>query len=226
MIILRQKEYGLVSDAWNKVTKSLRDSIVNDLREADKSGTKAVLSRRGINRNEDIKIIRRLRAAGKARRTQVKSNPGLNDNRNIAFRGKKGYYRNRIEYIPSRGAAGLAHEIGHTIEREEGGIAGKIIDRLSDVARNSRYSNNKTSKEKGLLKAAKRYIQGSIIIENERRATKSGLRLLKKVGASDELIKRSKEELDGSLGTYKHTAKAAYKIPIYNLIKTKDDPNI
>lgn len=35
MIILRQKEYGLVSDAWKKVTKSLRDSINKDKKETN-----------------------------------------------------------------------------------------------------------------------------------------------------------------------------------------------
>ena len=80
MIILRQKEYGLVSDAWRKVTKSLRDSINKDKKETNDSQLKAIMSRRGADMTEDIQIIRRLRAAGKARRTQVKSNPGLNDN--------------------------------------------------------------------------------------------------------------------------------------------------
>lgn len=65
-----------------------------------------------------------------------------------------------------------------------------------------------------------------LISENERRASNSGVKLLKKVGASDKLLKRSREELDGSLGTYKNESKVDYKRPIYNLIKTKDDPEI
>ena len=225
MIILRQKEYGLVSDAWKKVTKSLRDSINKDKKETNDSQLKAIMSRRGADMTEDIQIMRRLRTAGKARRTQVKSNLGLNDNRNIAFRGKKGYYRNRIEYIPNRGAAGLAHEIGHTIEREEGGLVGKVIDRLSDIARDDQ-ARNKSPEEKGLLRSAKRYFQGRLISENERRATESGLKLMKKVGASDKLLKRSREELEGSLGTYKSSARVSSKRPLYNLIKTKDDPKV
>lgn len=223
MIILRQKEYGL-KDIRKKVASKLRESIERDKQNASKSHTKAILSRRGVD-DEDIVIMRRLRAAGKSRRTKVKSNPGLYDNRNISYKNKKGYYRNRIEYIPSRGSAGLAHELGHTIEREEGGLIGKAIDNLSDKAR-SEQAKTKTPKEKGLLTSAKRFIQGKLINENEKRSSESGIRLLKKVGASDKLIKRSKEELDGSLGTYRGESKVDYKRPIYNLIKTKDDPEV
>ena len=223
MIILRQKEYGL-KDIRRKVVDKLRESIERDKQAASKSHTKAILSRRGID-DEDIVIIRRLRASGKSRRTKVKSNSGLYDNRNISYKNKNGYYRNKIEYIPSRGSAGLAHELGHTIEREEGGLIGKVIDNLSDKAR-SEQAKTKTTKERGLLTSAKRLIQGKLINENEKRSSNSGMKLLKKVGASDKLLKRSEEELGGSLGTYINESKVDYKRPIYNLIKTEDDPEV
>ena len=223
MIILRQKEYGL-KDIRKKIAEKLRNSIEKDKQAASKSHIKAIVSRRGVD-YEDAVIMRRLRASGKSRRTKVRSNSTLGDNINISFKNKNGYYRNRIEYIPSRGSAGLAHELGHTIEREEGGLIGKAIDNLSDRARTEQIKT-KTPKEKGLLTSAKRFIQGKLISENERRASNSGVKLLKKIGASDKLLKRSREELDGSLGTYKNESKVDYKRPIYNLIKTKDDPEI
>ena len=37
------------------------------------------------------------------------------------------------------------------------------------------------------------------------------MKLLKKVGASDKLLKRSEEELEGSLGTYINESKVNYK---------------
>ena len=124
----------------------MRNSIEKDKQAASKSHIKAIVSRRGVD-YEDAVIMRRLRASGKSRRTKVRSNSTLGDNINISFKNKNGYYRNRIEYIPSRGSAGLAHELGHTIEREEGGLIGKAIDNLSDRARTEQIKT-KTPKEK------------------------------------------------------------------------------
>ena len=218
MIIIRQKEYGL----RDKVANWLSKSIEKDREAANKSHTKAIMERRKIDVNDDIQTVRRLRSAGKARRTLVKQNidNSVHDNINISFKGKSGYFRNRIEYKPDFGSSGLAHEIGHTIEREEGSKFGKLIDKLSDRARTDQRKTM-NSDEKGIITSAKRFIQGKLINENEKRASKRGIELLKKVKADNELINHSKEALDGSFGTYKHIAKINYKTPLYNLIKSK-----
>lgn len=109
-----------------------------------------------------------------------------------------------INFPPSSGQASLAHEIGHSKNS-----TGKGLDKIiSDK-----------NKRVGIRNGLKTLYQGSIVVQEEKNASKKALKLLKAAGASKDELKNAKEELDLSLKTYKIGRNKAIKDSISKRLK-------
>lgn len=104
-----------------------------------------------------------------------------------------------INFPPSSGQASLAHEIGHSKNSTGKGLDKIISDKNNDIR--GSYSNK--NKRVGIRNGLKTLYQGSIVVQEEKNASKKALKLLKAAGASKDELKNAKEELDLSLKTYK-----------------------
>lgn len=120
-----------------------------------------------------------------------------------------------INFPPSSGQASLAHEIGHSKNSTGKGLDKIISDKNNDIR--GSYSNK--NKRVGIRNGLKTLYQGSIVVQEEKSASKKALKLLKAAGASKDELKNAKEELDLSLKTYKIGRNKAIKDSISKRLK-------
>lgn len=120
-----------------------------------------------------------------------------------------------INFPPSSGQASLAHEIGHSKNSTGKGLDKIISDKNNDIR--GSYSNK--NKRVGIRNGLKTLYQGSIVVQEEKNASKKALKLLKAAGASKDELKNAKEELDLSLKTYKIGRNKAIKDSISKRLK-------
>ena len=218
MIILRQKQYGLRDKLINK----LNNSLSKDQHEINQLNYDLTHKhRKGLDLKEEYKVIRAIRKIGKNEgRSKI-----VGDRRpeqkvpeiNIPF-NKSGHFRNLIYYNPDHGAGGVAHEIGHSLEREQGSMIGKAINRLSD---NARVGIKRDAKNSGIITTAKQFIRGKLINLNEKRANNQGINLLRKVQAKPELINKKQAGLNNTLRNHIVTNNMIFKQNLLNTLNKK-----
>lgn len=112
----------------------------------------------------------------------------------------------------------LAHEIGHIDNgMSKNAIKRKIHEKAGEYRPTMALGFKGSGK--GLLSSLKNYLKGETIVSEESMASKKGLELLRKNGASSEVLDKSKKSLDNSLETYKLGRNNMILYPIRNLIQ-------
>jgi hypothetical protein len=142
--------------------------------------------------------------------------------------GKKliSYPRNKLITDNPAGIDDLAHEIGHVDNGLSNGIK-RLIHRKAGYYRPLMEINNPNNiNKRGLLNSLKNLIKGETMVLEESNASRSGLRLLKKNGASKDVLGRSKRSLDNSLKTYKNARDNMSLYPIRNSIQIPSRRNL
>ena len=225
MIILRQKEFGLAERRDRKIAR-LQKRIAKDYDKIKETNRNISELRKKIVPSEDYKLIRKMKKVAKNEgRTKIISgnNKGWTGRvpNNINVRtDKTGHFRNFIYYNPDHGAGGVAHEIGHSLEREKKNWFGNYIDKESDIARQEHYEGK--DKDHNAIIAG---LKSKAILINEKRASKQGQKLLKDAGASKETLRNKKKELKESLENHRATEKGNYRLRKLNrLLKEKNEP--
>lgn len=222
---LEQKEFGLIDNYKKRKISKLRKNIAKDYNEISESNDNIAKLRKENVLDDEYKLIRKMRkVAENEGRTKMVGDrrPGeITQNVNINMRDKKGHYRNLIYYNPDNGSGGVAHEIGHSLERETGSRFGKYIDKTSNKVRRERSEKNNKNDDNP-IKANMR--SGAILI-NEKRATKRGLKLLKDVGASPEIMENKKKELNESLRNHEAAERGNLRLRKLNKkLKKQNEP--
>lgn len=113
-----------------------------------------------------------------------------------------------ISYDKSKGGfSSLAHEMGHTFNRRTPGKLRDLEISGNRVAQkfNNIIDNHSTDSAIGGRKERK--LESKAVIKSEKNATKTGIKLLKEVGASKEEIRASKKQLGRALKHYKEGGK-------------------
>ena len=105
--------------------------------------------------------------------------------------------------ILSLGAA--SHELGHAVNSSTKNINYRMRDKLANVPN---IEARRKGKKLGIVKST---ISDIATIGEERRATKEGLKLLKKSGASKEMMNLADKETKHALDTYKYDASKNFK---------------
>ena len=146
------------------------------------------------------------------------------------------------------GQGELLHELGHVKTRNRKGLIGKIA-RIADspesrITMNSSLITNQVERmpdfmipvgmtrkdfilangakydtAAGLGEAIKRWAIGKAILADEKLATKSAIRDLKKLGATKEEIRAAKEGLQAGYDTYKPATKVSWKSALENKVQ-------
>ena len=123
----------------------------------------------------------------------------------------------------------IAHEIGHIsnstsknpLISQTHSKAGKFYNESSRRF-NMLTSKMGTHKRSGLKSIIQDIANEERIIAEEKRASKKGLKILKKAGASKEDLIHAKENYKTALDSYKGKGRANWKSTIRNTIQTKD----
>lgn len=240
---LEQKEFGFKRKAVATIgrfrrntARKLLDSAKKDI---DKAKTAELLSKNSP-RLSNPEIDKKLLGEVESRGVEVKKFQG---------EGKSVYNSklNRVVY-KSGNTDSLAHETGHVINDKNGKGLQKLItektnNKYGDIRKkrtsNSfRYVTQVNSNGKFRTEAVKRgqvgqsfkksikdlkdgIIGGTIIGMEESTATKRGLNLLKKSGATKDELKTAKTNLKNSRDTYKYNTRAYNKSLLSNAINIK-----
>lgn len=109
----------------------------------------------------------------------------------------------------------LAHEIGHVINRK--GKLTKKISKINDITAPI-YENSRFYR-KGFKGAWKNYKDGTIQVIEESNASRNGLKLLKKSGATKEELEEAKRNMKDALEDYKLTRNISTKGSLYKTLK-------
>lgn len=128
-----------------------------------------------------------------------------------------------IDYSRKSGSESLAHEIGHIDNETKGGLVGKIINKVANSkgarGRLEDLDKNLGTDASGIKETAKRFLQGKAVVAEESNATKKGLNLLKKHGASESEMNDARTKLGDSLETYKNSTRISYKNALRNTVQ-------
>ena len=98
-----------------------------------------------------------------------------------------------------------SHELGHAVNSSTKNINYRMRDKLSTVPN---IEARRKGKKLGIVKST---ISDIATIGEEKRATKEGLKLLKKSGASKEMMNLANKETKYALDTYKYNASKNFK---------------
>lgn len=98
-----------------------------------------------------------------------------------------------------------SHELGHAVNSSTKNINYRMRDKLTTVPN---IEARRKGKKLGIVKST---ISDIATIGEERRATKEGLKLLKKSGASKEMMNLANKEAKHALDTYKYNASKNFK---------------
>lgn len=203
-------------------TKISKEKIDNKIKDLDSKAIQNPKLERAIQReaiNENAAVI-----GFNNNSTNLLTDPDikthtlydLSTNQNIPKRDKKKLYnllKNRdyqINYDRSKGGpASLAHEVGHIKTMNDPGEAGKISRDVNTRVRDKVLKND-NSIHKGQDKRnwdnntiEERKLESKQLVENEKDASKRGLKLMKEKGASKKEIKHAEKTLKLARKSYK-----------------------
>lgn len=241
-LIGKQKEFGKFDKISKGLTKRVGRSIAKDIKKKVEALKDA--ERIGSNSTKDPKIMENIGKVARSLRTKTlkgkrKDNiqNGLRedswkyDSKDTSSRAKqiltrygspqerelgKALIENEHVINHKGSQASYAHEVGH-LKNKQGGPITRFISWLNDKTSPS-YKDNIIN-DKG--SALENLVKGSILIKEEKNASKSGIKLLKDSGASLKDIVEGKFELDRSLQTYKSGRNIATKKSIGRFIKRR-----
>ena len=108
---------------------------------------------------------------------------------------------------------GLAHEIGHVMNYESKNPITKIHNKIANKYVND-IRDYEPKEHDNILSGVKNYFKQKSLIKEESNASRKGLKLLRKLGYSEDKQKLAKEELRDSLNTYKLGGEISYKSPL------------
>lgn len=132
-----------------------------------------------------------------------------------------------IIFHPSgSGTSSLAHEVGHVENSKTRNPIRRVIEKVAN-SKGTRVDLQMGGgmNESGIKPALKRYITGKAVLAEERNASKAGLRMMKKHGATKEQLDEAKKLLDTAADTYKGSVNVNYKSPIYNWVQIPSRKN-
>lgn len=195
----------------HKINKKLRNNLV---KEANKRNIRVLgtnldpwegrgnyfFSKESAERNnlvENLKYQRNVRTGKKAENALKKSD-------HVIFHPTNSH------------TVGLAHEMGHVENATGKNKFRRWINKKSQKIREKLLDGQN---KKGILESIKKKIDNSILLQEERNATKKGLKLFKKSGANKEEMKDAKKFLKLGEESYKKASSADAKLPIYNWIQ-------
>lgn len=169
-------------------------------------------------------------------------NSGMNHNKSLRNPSEKAEYRGHLKFLGSKdkavfensddsilfdrksgGNASLAHEIGHVLNRRSNNKSLSEADKIASISI-TKYNNiidNPDINETKIFPSKRRnnYISNSII-NNEKNATKTGLKQLKESGASSKELNVAKKVLNKSIEHYKEGGKIYKNRSAINRIKS------
>lgn len=136
-----------------------------------------------------------------------------------------------IVHPPSSSSVNLAHEIGHHLNsKSKNPVARALSARANKESVRTGLENagnqakdgvkGKDEPISGLKEMAKRIFDSNLVVREETKATKKGLKLVRKHGDSD-LVKDGKEQLGNYTEGYKAAARINWKLPLRNLVQIK-----
>ncbi len=128
--------------------------------------------------------------------------------------------KNIIFHPVGSGSEKLAHEIGHTINRESKNPIYKKINQMAEKA--CVDSEREDYEFENPLKVA--YNSGVILLE-EVAANRQAKKLLKEHGISPEELKVAKKSLKAGIDSYKNTGKAAVYRSLSNALRGRNNKN-
>lgn len=127
----------------------------------------------------------------------------------------KDKHKHQIFVPKGSGVEMLAHEVGHIENKKSRGLRKKISDiaNSSETRLQLNEDSNKLSwtgnhGKSGIGTALKDFGKSLIINQEERNATKAGLKIMKEAGATKEELKKAKDHLKSGAKTYEHSGKA------------------
>ena len=97
----------------------------------------------------------------------------------------------------------LAHELGHHLNKTSKNPIKRVISRISPKIRREMKVED-IPKEKSIIEGLKSMVKSKIINVEEHNASKNGMSLLKKVGATPEELSIAKLGYDRAYNTYKY----------------------
>lgn len=145
----------------------------------------------------------------------------------------QGVGKYQIIVPPKTGIDELSHEIGHVINLES---KNPIIHKVSKISSDPKirekhntdydliYNINGPGNHKrhGIKNVLRDFIENRSILADERRASRNGIKLLKKSGVSREDIDKAKKNMKTALNIYKRKGNVNWKTTLRNTIQTKD----
>lgn len=124
-----------------------------------------------------------------------------------------------VIFYPKGGPEYLAHELGHAKRHK-----GNIVERISHVAAVNPITQGITQSQYlggGIDASLSNAVLGKLARIEEAGASKKGLEMLKKAGATEEQLAAAKKSLDTAYDTYKYSNRYKTKMPLYNMVATK-----
>lgn len=121
---------------------------------------------------------------------------------------------------PSNGdVSSLAHEIGHS--KTKNPVLRKLT-KVEDTERKMAQSLiNGVDEASTVGESVDRLVRSRSLLAEEKRANKSGLRLLKSAGLPEKDLKKAKEGYKLAENNYRHSSNAYFKKPLLNKIRIK-----
>lgn len=124
-------------------------------------------------------------------------------------------HKHQIFVPKGNGVEDLAHEVGHVENKKSKGLRKKINDIANSPDTRIQFSQDTNNLswvgnhgKSGIGTALKDFGKSLIINQEERNATKAGLKIMKEAGATKEELKRAKDHLKSGAKTYEHSGKA------------------
>ena len=262
---LSQKEFGVVSNAVNKLRRNLAKQLSKSIEKDINlwSNSKHISETGGIVKvpgsrktrdniyktaNSSDARISRLDLREDPREVQsliVMPNNSANALANaddIGIRNKprrvkklristeKGRRSNQIIILPKNKNIDLvAHEIGHVSNSTSNNpLVRKIHQKAKDIASESSRrvsmmnSLMGTHRRSGIKNVIRDILDEESLIAEEARASRKGLKLLRKSGATKEELKNAKKNYELGLNTYKGKGRANWKETLRNTIQPDD----
>ena len=239
------KSKAVIGRMRRNLAKKIQESMDNDLNKAIKAGSIVTDTRRAVKSSRNIdKVVGK--AAQKAN-ASIKNITPLGDS--IPKRGqnftidfnkldkeqidqltsekklRNAYRRGKTAVISPKRGGGIeyrAHEVGHAMRVGSKNPITKLVRKYA-FNPNTREVLNINSgdqgSKRGIKEAIKGYLKGSMVVAEEKAASKNALKLLKKGGMSKEDLLRSKNNLDMSLITYKKGRSRLWKSPLRELVE-------
>ena len=251
---LGQKEYGIIGNVRKYLVKKLDKGII-DRYQAFKEAQRIARVRKPaivdtsmenrlatVSKQESMPVLN-LSAYNKTdptnytvKKLETSDLADLYGSSEEILRGIKLVGKPVIIHPAQSGTERLAHEYGHvsnSVSRNP--VVRYIEDKANSDASKTREgisisTNNLDTKGNepvyGLRNAIRRFINSRIVLNEETRANKKGMRFLKRAGASPESLKTAKENLSQGIETYRNSGSLYWRIPLRNSIAVlKRDKN-